>query len=166
VEDKPMDIQYIKHHGIKGQRWGIRRFQNEDGSLTSQGKKRYNVNADGTTSLKESYRKSQVKKGLLKTAVGVGVAVTGAEKVFSYTKKQGSNLDWSSRSGKKTLNKTIFKAAVASVIIGAGVKNFINANKNKTFNTTGMGGTPEKFEGKPKTRNQVISAQNKLKSKK
>ncbi len=30
---------YLKHHGIKGQRWGIRRFQNEDGSLTPRGKK-------------------------------------------------------------------------------------------------------------------------------
>lgn len=28
------------HHGIKGQKWGIRRFQNEDGSRTSAGKKR------------------------------------------------------------------------------------------------------------------------------
>lgn len=30
------------HHGIKGQKWGIRRFQNQDGSLTEAGKKRYN----------------------------------------------------------------------------------------------------------------------------
>lgn len=29
------------HHGIKGQKWGVRRFQNEDGSLTNAGKKRY-----------------------------------------------------------------------------------------------------------------------------
>lgn len=32
----------IKHHGIKGQKWGVRRFQNKNGSLTSAGKKRYN----------------------------------------------------------------------------------------------------------------------------
>lgn len=30
----------IYHHGIKGQRWGIRRFQNEDGSLTKEGRER------------------------------------------------------------------------------------------------------------------------------
>lgn len=29
------------HHGIKGQRWGVRRYQNADGSLTAAGKKRY-----------------------------------------------------------------------------------------------------------------------------
>ena len=39
---------YIYHHGVKGQRWGIRRYQNEDGSLTEEGKKRY-----GTVGLKE-----------------------------------------------------------------------------------------------------------------
>ena len=31
----------LKHHGILGQKWGIRRYQNEDGSLTEAGKKRY-----------------------------------------------------------------------------------------------------------------------------
>lgn len=30
----------LEHHGIKGQRWGVRRFQNTDGSLTAAGKKR------------------------------------------------------------------------------------------------------------------------------
>ena len=34
----------LYHHGIKGQRWGIRRFQNEDGTLTAAGKKRYAEN--------------------------------------------------------------------------------------------------------------------------
>lgn len=36
----------LKHHGIKGQKWGIRRFRNEDGSLTSAGKRRYNDDSD------------------------------------------------------------------------------------------------------------------------
>ena len=31
----------LYHHGIKGQKWGVRRFQKKDGSLTSAGKKRY-----------------------------------------------------------------------------------------------------------------------------
>lgn len=31
----------LYHHGIKGQRWGVRRFQNADGSLTKRGEKRY-----------------------------------------------------------------------------------------------------------------------------
>ena len=31
---------YLAHHGVKGQRWGVRRFQNYDGSLTEKGKRR------------------------------------------------------------------------------------------------------------------------------
>ena len=33
--------EYLSHHGIKGQRWGVRRYQNDDGTLTNAGKKRY-----------------------------------------------------------------------------------------------------------------------------
>lgn len=32
---------YLMHYGVKGQRWGVRRYQNPDGSLTEAGKKRY-----------------------------------------------------------------------------------------------------------------------------
>lgn len=32
---------YIYHHGIKGQKWGERRYQYEDGTLTEAGKQRY-----------------------------------------------------------------------------------------------------------------------------
>lgn len=32
---------YLAHHGILGQKWGIRRYQNENGSLTKEGKQRY-----------------------------------------------------------------------------------------------------------------------------
>lgn len=31
---------YLVHHGIKGQKWGVRRYQNPDGTLTAEGKKR------------------------------------------------------------------------------------------------------------------------------
>ena len=30
----------IEHHGVKGQKWGVRRYQNPDGTLTDEGKKR------------------------------------------------------------------------------------------------------------------------------
>ena len=37
---------YILHFGVKGMNWGIRRYQNKDGSLTPEGRKRYGRSED------------------------------------------------------------------------------------------------------------------------
>lgn len=47
------------HYGIKGQKWGVRRFQNEDGSLTALGRYRYGLLYGQT---KSEYRKQEVPK--------------------------------------------------------------------------------------------------------
>ncbi len=35
-----MEDNALKHHGVKGQKWGVRRYRKNDGSLTSSGRKR------------------------------------------------------------------------------------------------------------------------------
>ena len=52
----------LQHHGIKGQKWGIRRFQNKDGSLTLAGRKRQKQNNDGP--IHEDYSKSHNAKSV------------------------------------------------------------------------------------------------------
>ena len=41
VNESFSEDSYLMHFGIKGQKWGVRRFQNEDGTLTEAGIKRY-----------------------------------------------------------------------------------------------------------------------------
>ena len=54
-----MENNIIYHHGIKGMKWGVRRFQNKDGSRTVAGKKREKmISADEQ---ERSNRKSEVK---------------------------------------------------------------------------------------------------------
>ena len=72
VDDKTEDLQ---HHGIKGQKWGIRRFQNRDGSLTAAGKRRVNSDSSDDTQ-NESRRSGKAGKTVAKAALGA-LAVGG-----------------------------------------------------------------------------------------
>ena len=46
----------LYHHGIKGQKWGVRRYQNADGSLTDAGKKRYDRDVAANAKKKKENR--------------------------------------------------------------------------------------------------------------
>lgn len=48
----------LAHHGIKGQKWGVRRYQNPDGSLTDEGRKRYGK------SLERKREKAEIKRDI------------------------------------------------------------------------------------------------------
>ena len=49
----------LQHYGIKGQHWGVRRFQNEDCTLTAEGKNRYRRHLDSADILD---KEDQIKK--------------------------------------------------------------------------------------------------------
>ena len=54
-----MSSEKLYHHGIKGQRWGVRRFQNKDGSLTSEGEKRYSKGQEKVNDKKDSKERAR-----------------------------------------------------------------------------------------------------------
>ena len=73
--DKTDAEDFIEHHGIMRQRWGVRRFQNYDGSLTPEGKRRRAANAVG-----------KIAKDVSETAKKAGDAIsTAARKTFNPT---------------------------------------------------------------------------------
>lgn len=81
----------LTHYGILGQRWGVRRFQNEDGSLTPAGEKYYKKQDDKWISKKankihkESYNKS--KKEMNKFVKKDMKGMKGATAINTYNRK-------------------------------------------------------------------------------
>ena len=77
---------YIAHYGIKGQKWGYRRFQNTDGSWTEEGKRRYGSGNSGIKDMKKEVRKEYKKDN--KEAYELGKKATINEQALDIAKKK------------------------------------------------------------------------------
>lgn len=94
---------YICHHGIKGQRWGVRRFQNEDGTLTKKGQKRVMERRKESDKLSDKiYSKSIKRDKYLKKAEKIhakkdlGRSNRYAKKAYKYAIKADKIRKWNS----------------------------------------------------------------------
>ena len=74
---------YLAHHGIKGQKWGLRRYQNSDGSLTEEGRKHYGVGPERNSKEERALRakaERAERKAVAKAAKAEKKAAKKAEK--------------------------------------------------------------------------------------
>lgn len=77
---KRLPSDELAHHGVKGQRWGVRNYQNEDGTLTSQGRNHYGVgdgydkyrNPNGSLNERGKIRYDKTKQYVTKHEKSVG----------------------------------------------------------------------------------------------
>ena len=137
------ETNYLSHHGIKGQHWGIRRYQNKDGSLTLAGKKRALKMQDKYTKLMDS--------GKYRDHNG-NMTYAGRKKALKMKEK------YSELTGGKTLRKYPFmkKAATeSSKSTEDADKNSTNKNQNGQKNQQQNGQKPNNQQNQ---QNQQISA--------
>lgn len=71
---------YLAHHGVKGQRWGIRRYQNEDGSLTAEGREKYGQQG---WEARQMYKRGTISKDQYKQAKKAGNIIGKIDNVMS-----------------------------------------------------------------------------------
>lgn len=94
------------HHGIKGQKWGVRRFQNEDGTRTAAGKKHektldsYDSKSSEKSNARQEYRQAKKEYNKATNAyirrTGPGTGITAGQRAKRY-----AAFEKMSESGKK-----------------------------------------------------------------
>lgn len=88
-----IEYEYLEHHGIKGQKWGVRRFQNKDGTRTPAGKKRYYESSKNSINTKVKNhidnRKAKVAKRVEKENALAGYA----QDVYERSNKVGKAIN-------------------------------------------------------------------------
>lgn len=79
---------YLAHHGVKGMKWGIRRYQDDNGSLTSAGRKRY-LDASGDKAYKrltKDIRKKRTKMYGILSSYRFGIGKNSQKAIRNYDK--------------------------------------------------------------------------------
>ena len=127
----------LQHHGIKGQKWGVRRFQNEDGSLTAAGKKRYGdydssdaeARLKGLNKLSKDISKAEYKKSVADYKMEKAYKKGKIQKAEKY-KRQSEELSKAIDSGKKESDRLVKDAAKNGLTVKESTKHgYANTGK-------------------------------------
>ena len=138
----------LYHHGVKGQKWGVRRYQNEDGTLTPAGK-RHTMRELRRTDRKRAYAVGKVQlanyENRFNESESSKEALRNAQKdVDAYTKKAKELVDSLVSSGYKVKAKEIARGTTSKNEFSARVKiGFDKTNtllRTSNMNTLGKGG--------------------------
>lgn len=118
-----MDNSLI-HYGTKGMKWGVRRYQNKDGSLTPAGKKRYSEDES------EDYKKAHSGKSV-KTMSDAELRsrLNRLQMEQQYSKLSSSDVN----KGKQFIDKAIKAGTTVATITSTALTIYSNAGKIKSI---------------------------------
>ena len=95
--------EYLMHHGTKGQKWGVRKYQNTDGSLTAEGRRRYGIgeglrkakdylterDENGKLHLSKQGKRIAIGAGVGAAAIGAGIGAVALAKAGGFKNLKG-----------------------------------------------------------------------------
>ena len=112
----------IYHYGVKGMKWGVRRFQNENGSLTNVGRKRYDDKSAAPSSKKTISKSTNIS---LNTSVKKSNHRLKLEEKY---KQQGMTKEQAEIAAEKRIRTEKIVAVVGAMTVAAATAYVVNKN--------------------------------------
>ena len=112
-----LDLDTIEHSGIKGQKWGVRNYQNADGTLTEAGKERYRKVTDKSGSTSYSTRYHGIPDEVLIQRIQRVQLERQLSDLSGETKYEDSDID-KQRKARETFQTISGGIAVLSALLG------------------------------------------------
>lgn len=129
----------LYHHGIKGQRWGVRRYQNPDGSYTGEGRRRYQKTLNDLEKkrgqlkyeiTKATRRSNLARYGRGKTDIDIEFGGEKSAKKWDTKKKLAEQqLKEVNAATKKTVDAAVKNNYKIDIAVAAKGKNYANGKK-------------------------------------
>lgn len=164
----------LYHFGIKGQKWGIRRYQNADGSLTSAGRKRYGIPdwVERRNQIKAQKAQAKEERKAARKAEKEKnwsddykrYRELKKKKYYEMTNAEISELE--SLEGYQKKNRTLKPGTVAKAVAVLGttaatmaaVNSFISTSKTFNKNMAEIGGSIKNSKAATKATNAIVDS--------
>lgn len=108
---------YLAHHGILGMKWGVRRYQNADGSYTAAGRMRYGVDDKSSKSISTSNGKTS--KTSSSSSSTTGKKITREQKFVNKYLEEGMSREDALLAARKRVRMEKILAVTAGVTVAA-----------------------------------------------